>query len=120
MAHEQTGILYYDQYINSAHRAPAWENKKNIAMFRGGATGINYAKCIEDNIPLTNNPRFKLHEMTFTAKTRKNSIKCHTRFRGIINFFYNKPEIRKPLLESIKKPHFKLRPSIQKQVFSRC
>lgn len=94
LAHEQTGILYYDQYINSAHRAPAWENKKNIAMFRGGATGINYAKCIEENIPLTNNPRFKLHEMTLLQRQGKIQSNVTLDF-GIINFFYNKPEIRK-------------------------
>jgi hypothetical protein len=41
-----------------------WKEKANKAMFRGRSTGVNFVKARLENIPLTNSPRFKLHEMS--------------------------------------------------------
>ena len=75
-ASDQTGFGYYeDRELPIAISAPRWEDKKDAAMFRGSATGINYVKAIKDGIPLTNNPRFKLHQMTELQKAGK--LQCN-------------------------------------------
>ena len=73
-ATDQTGIGYYERDLHSALNSPTWENKKFVANFRGSATGIDYDKAVKEGFPITNNPRFKLHEMTVLQQEGK--LKC--------------------------------------------
>lgn len=70
----QTGLLTYLSSIEIALSSPKWEDKLRSAVFRGRPTGINFDKAKKDNIPLTNNPRFKLHEMSL--KQARGQLNC--------------------------------------------
>jgi hypothetical protein len=60
----RNGLPVYKKYLNIALSSPPWKEKANKAMFRGRSTGVNFVKARLENIPLTNSPRFKLHEMS--------------------------------------------------------
>lgn len=84
-ATDATGILYYERFLRHALRAPTWENKRAVSIFRGSATGISYGKVMADKIPITNNPRYKLHEMTLLQ--RQGKLKCNVTLDfGVTNF----------------------------------
>ena len=70
-ANDQTSIGRYEIHLLSAFNAPHWEYKTSAAVFRGTGTGINYTKVITDNISITNNPRYKLHQMTMLQNQGK-------------------------------------------------
>ena len=70
-AHDQTGILHYERHMHYIQNASTWETRRNTAVFRGAANGIDFGKCLRDNIPLTNNPRFKLYDMSLKQKEGK-------------------------------------------------
>ena len=67
----RTALPAYESQITVAMEAPAWESKKTKAVFRGRTTGVNFKKVRKENIPLTQNVRFKLHEMTILQKAGK-------------------------------------------------
>ena len=67
----RTGLPAYKDHLNTALNSTKWNKKKNSAIFRGRTTGIDFEKARKANVPLTNNPRFKLHEMTMKQKQGK-------------------------------------------------
>ena len=71
-ASDQTGFGYYEKdSLPIALNATSWENKNQAAMFRGSATGLSQTKAFKKGIPLTKNPRFKLHQMSVLQKAGK-------------------------------------------------
>lgn len=64
----RTALTAYPSQYKVAMSAPAWENKNKKAVFRGRTTGVNFRKVREENIPLTQNVRFKLHDMSMKQK----------------------------------------------------
>ena len=90
----KTGLLRYTDEIEIALNAPCWESKKTTATFRGRTTGINFKQAREQNIPLTNNPRFKLHSLAQKQKHGKLNIKSSVLLDfGLTDFWqYNDDE----------------------------
>lgn len=79
----QTGLLTYLSSIKIALSSPKWEDKLQSAVFRGRPTGINFDKAKKENIPLTNNPRFKLHEMSL--KQARGQLNCSVKLDFGVN-----------------------------------
>lgn len=71
---DRTGLVPYIHEEQVALDAPVWEKKIMKAVFRGRTTGVNFKKVREENIPLTQNLLFKLHEMSM--KQRRGELTC--------------------------------------------
>ena len=67
----RTGLPAYKKHLDTALNAPKWEEKIKRAVFRGTTTGINFRNARKEQFTLTNNPRFKLHEMSIHQREGK-------------------------------------------------
>ena len=73
-------------------------------MFRGSATGISYIKAVNEGIPLTNSPRFKLHQMSDLQRP-VNSIAKFPKFRCIPFVIEQMPvKVLEAVNDNFKKP----------------